>query len=301
MTNTNETLGFIGLGVMGERMCRNLVRKSGRKVVIFDLRPEPIAALKADGAETAGSVAEVARRADIAFLSLPGTEHVEAVCLGPDGLLANARPGLAIVDTSTNGVSATRALAEKLEAAGIAFADAPVARTRHAAEAGTLSITVGATPELFQRIEGHLGCMGSDVTLCGPVGTGQVVKIINNMLVFEIVLAVSEALTLGRRAGMDGKLLLETLQKGSSNSFVLQQHAMKALLPGDFPVPAFGAPYVLKDLSYALQLGDETGVALDYAHLAERYYTDVIGAGYGAEYFPAVIKLIEQLRPPLCP
>jgi 3-hydroxyisobutyrate dehydrogenase-like beta-hydroxyacid dehydrogenase len=287
-------LGFIGLGVMGERMCRNLVRKSGRKVFVFDTRKAPMDALANDGAIAVSSVAQVMREAEIVFLSLPGEKEVRAVCLGHGGLLESGRKGQTIVEMSTNSVSCVRELATRFAESGIDFVDAPVARTRQAAEQGTLAITVGAEPAVMELIQPLLATMGTAITHCGAVGAGQIVKIINNMLVFEMVIALSQAFVLGVKAGVEPKLLLETLSKGSSDSFVLRNHAMKAMLPGDFPIPAFGAGYVLKDLSYAFQLGEETGLPLDSAHLAARYYEGAITEGIGDEYFPVVLKLIQK-------
>lgn len=290
----SATLGFIGLGVMGERMCRNLVRKSGHKVVAFDSRKAPLEALSRDGSQAATSVADVAAQADIIFLSLPGEKEVRAVCLGPSGLLESGRKGQTIIEMSTNSVSCVRELAQRFAERGIEFADAPVARTREAAEQGTLAIMVGAEPNVMARILPLLATMGNAISHCGAVGAGQIVKIINNMLVFDAVVALAQALVLGTRAGVEPKLLLETLSKGSSDSFALRNHAMKAMLPHEFPAPAFSAEYVLKDLSYAFKLAEEVRVPLDFAHLAASYYQGAVAQGFGAEYYPAVIKLIEK-------
>lgn len=290
----STTLGFIGLGVMGERMCRNLARKSGHKVIALDTRQAPLDALAADGVVAASGVADVAARCDVIFLSLPGEKEVAAVCLGAGGLLANGRKGQVVVDMSTNSVSAARDLAQRFAQAGIAFADAPVARTREAAEAGTLAIMVGAEPALMERIRPLLGTMGTAISHCGGVGAGQIVKIINNMLAFNQVLAISQAFVMGTRAGVEPRLLLETLSMGSSDSFALRNHAMKAILPHEFPTPSFSAHYVLKDLSYAFKLASEVNTPLDFGHLAARYYQGAVDAGIGEEYYPAVVKLIEK-------
>jgi 3-hydroxyisobutyrate dehydrogenase-like beta-hydroxyacid dehydrogenase len=144
--STVSTLGFVGLGVMGEPMCRNLARKSGCPVVAFDRRTEPLEALARDGVAVASSAAEVARRAQIVFLSLPGEPEVRAVCLGDGGLGAHVRAGQVLVDTSTCPVPLARELERTFAARGAAFADAPVARTAQAARDGTLSVMVGSDP-----------------------------------------------------------------------------------------------------------------------------------------------------------
>lgn len=291
-----KTLGFIGLGVMGEKMCANLIRKSGAPVVVFDVNEAPVSRLVELGATGTLSVADLAAKADVIFLCLPGEPEVRAVCLEPGGLIDSERPGQIVVDTSTNTVSCARDVARRLGEKGIDFADAPVSRTREAAAEGTLSIMVGGEPSTFRTLKPFLECMGTEITHCGGVGNGEIVKILNNMMNFEITLAVAEVLALGVKAGMDGKLLLETLSKGSSNSFVLQQHGMKFMLPRHFPEVAFSSRYVLKDLSYALKLGDENGQPLDIGHLAWKYYSTMVEEGMGDEYFPAVLKLVEEGR-----
>jgi 3-hydroxyisobutyrate dehydrogenase-like beta-hydroxyacid dehydrogenase len=287
-------LGFIGVGEMGERMCRNLVRKSGCPVVIYDLREEPVQALVKDGAVRANSIAKVVEQADVIFLSLPGGREVRAVCCGEQGIIASCRPGQIVVDTSTNSPSSARDIAERFMREGVLFADAPVARTREAAAEGTLSIMVGAEPELFLRIKPLLELIGTSITHCGGVGCGEIAKIINNLLVFENVLAAAEALTLGRRAGIDDAVLVKVLQEGSADSFVLRNHVPKAMLPGAFRKPSFGASYVLKDLSYALQLGRETDLPLAGAELARRFFELAADSEFATEYFPAIIKIVER-------
>ncbi|MGH1399596.1 MAG: NAD(P)-dependent oxidoreductase, partial [Alphaproteobacteria bacterium] len=137
---------------------------------------------KRQGAKRASSIAEVVAASNIVFLSLPGGPQVEQVIAGPGGVLENCRSGQIIVDSSTAPVGLTRSLAAKLAEKGVAFADTPVARTRQAAEAGTLSIMVGADPDVYERLEPFLAMAATDVTHCGPIGCGQVVKILNNMV-----------------------------------------------------------------------------------------------------------------------
>src|SRR5262245_60194796 len=185
MQNLTPTIGFIGLGVMGAPMCRNLVSKHPAAVYAFDINPEAVRDLAASGARAAVSVAQVAAASDIVCLSLPGGEHVNEVCFAEAGIAASGKLGLVVVDLSTTGVAEARAVGVRLAAVGMEFCDAPVARTREAAAAGTLSIMVGASPALFARIEPLLRYLGSDVTHCGAIGCGQVVKLINNTLVFE--------------------------------------------------------------------------------------------------------------------
>jgi len=285
------TLGFIGLGVMGEPMCANLARESGHAVYATDMRREPLERLATAGIHVCGSVADVAVSADLVFLSLPGGKEVDAVC---SAIIECARRRVTtVVDCSTSPVRLTREVAARCAAAGIAYADAPVARTREAAQKGTLSIMVGATPELFTSIRPYLVYMGSEVTHCGPVGCGQVVKLLNNMMLFEIGSALAEAIAIGRRSGVDERLLLETLSKGSSDSFALRNHGMKAMLPRRFPEDAFGTDYARKDLGYALELAREAGVAVEGALVAQRRLDAASARGFGRNYWPVILNVVD--------
>lgn len=228
-----KTLGFIGLGVMGEPICRNLVKKSGKRLIAFDLAPEPLQRLRAEGAEISGSVADVITQSDLLFLCLPSAKHVRAVFEG-DGILKNIRSCQVVVDLGTSSVNQTRDFARQLQAKGAAWADAPIARTRQAAQDGTLSVMVGAAPALYAAIEPLIRCFATDVTNCGDIGAGQVTKILNNMVLFETVNALAEAVALAKHNGVDPKLLLDTLSKGSADSFALRNHGMKAIVQACF-------------------------------------------------------------------
>jgi 3-hydroxyisobutyrate dehydrogenase-like beta-hydroxyacid dehydrogenase len=288
-----RTVGFIGLGVMGEPICRNLVKKSGKRVIAFDLASEPLARLRGEGAEIAGSVADVVRQSDLLFLCLPSAKHVRAVFEG-DGILKNIRSGQVVVDLGTSSVSQTRDFSGQLQAKGAAWADAPIARTRQAAQDGTLSVMVGATPALYADIEPLIRCFATDVTHCGEVGAGQVTKILNNMVLFETVNALAEAVAVAKHNGVDPKLLLDTLSKGSADSFALRNHGMKAIVPGNFPERAFSTEYALKDLSYALELAADAGLKIRGAELIGTVLQEAIAAGSGDNYFPVIARHIDR-------
>jgi 3-hydroxyisobutyrate dehydrogenase-like beta-hydroxyacid dehydrogenase len=289
-----NTIGFIGLGVMGEPICRNLLKKSGRPVTAFDLSPEPLARLREEGAAVAASVADVVRQADVAFYCLPSGKHVRGLFEGKGGILENARAGQIIVDLGTSPVGLTRELAKALEAKGVSFADAPIARTREAAINGTLSVMVGAAPDLFARIEPLIRHFASEVTLCGGIGAGQVTKILNNMVLFQTVNALAEAAAIARRSGVEPKLLFETLSKGSADSFALRNHGLKAMIPGAFPERAFSTEYALKDLSYALDLARDVELATPGAELAGSVLQEAIDNGFGAAYWPVIAKVVDK-------
>ena len=297
MTDGN-VVGFIGLGVMGEPMCRNLAKKSGARVVAFDVRPEPLAALAADGVARGTSIADVVGRASTIFVCLPGEREVRAVCLGEGGVAASVRAGQTVVDCSTAPVALARELAAALAARGAAFADAPVARTAQAARDGTLSIMVGGEADVFARIRPLLACMGSEVTHCGPVGAGQAVKLMNNMVVAQTVVALAEALAVARASGaVEPRVLLETLAKGSADSFVLRNHGMKSLLPDLHPTEgAFPTTYIIKDLTYALALAESAGVTLEQAQTTKRLMERTAAAGFAKHYYTAVLRVIGGKR-----
>jgi 3-hydroxyisobutyrate dehydrogenase len=287
-----KTIGFIGLGVMGEPICRNLAKKSGARVVAFDLAAEPLQRLREEGAEVAASVGDVVGASDIVFLCLPSAKHVRAVF--EDGIEKLIRRGQIVVDLGTSSVSQTRDFAGLLQAKGAAWLDAPIARTRQAAQDGTLSVMVGGPREPYDRIEPLIRCFATDVTHCGDVGAGQVTKILNNMVLFETVNALGEAVAVARASGVDPKLLLETLSKGSADSFALRNHGLKAIVPGVFPERAFSSEYALKDLSYALELASEAGIRLRGAELIGAILQESIDAGTGENYFPVIAKLIAK-------
>jgi 3-hydroxyisobutyrate dehydrogenase-like beta-hydroxyacid dehydrogenase len=286
-------IGFIGLGVMGEPICRNLARKSGSAVFGFDRADAPLERLAESGVIRAVSLADLAAKCDVIFFALPSGKHVEAVCDGPDGLLAHAQARHTIVDLGTSAVEPTRALAKRFAAKGAFYADAPIARTRQAAEEGTLSVMVGADEATFAKLRPLIATFATDITHCGAVGAGQVVKILNNMVLMQTVVALAEALETAKRAGLDGKLLFETLAKGSADSFALRNHGMKAMLPDAFPERAFSTHYARKDISYALDLATTVDIRLEGAELADRLLAEATEAGFGDLYWPVLARIIK--------
>lgn len=286
------SLGFVGLGVMGGPMCRNVALKHDGEVIAFDAFESAFVALDGTPAVRAPDLHGVAH-ADIVFLSLPGGPQVEEVCLGPGGLASAGSPPRMIVDLSTTSVDVARSIALRLADLGITFVDAPVARTREAAQRGELSIMVGAETETFERIAPYLGYFGSDITHCGAVGCGQVVKLVNNALVFEHTMALAEMMVVGERAGVDPNVLLDAVSKGSGDSFVLRNHGRKAMLPRTFPDRAFPPEYALKDIGYVLELASDVGVSARVTEVAKRYYQATANNGFAGAYFPAVIEVID--------
>ena len=285
-------IGFIGLGVMGEAMCRNLAKKCSEDVLGFDIDPAPLERLTADWVKPAGSVREIAERCNIVFLSLPGVPEVKNVCAGPASLMLHMRSGSYVVDTSTTSVALARDLNSRFAARGIHFLDAPVARTRAAAEEGTLSIMVGGTEPVFKRLKPLLAHIGTDITHCGAPGAGQAMKLINNMVLFQNVVALAEALTLARKAGLSGTKVFEALSKGSADSFALRNHGMKAMVADKFPERAYSVEYALKDMQYLLEFARQAKADLSAAKNAMAALERAAAAGNGKKYFPVLAKTI---------
>lgn len=286
------TVGFIGLGVMGEPMCRNIMSKSGHKVRVFDLDPAPVRRQAALGAEVATDLAALVRGCDVVLVSLPsGKVLLELAHAG--GLLAQMKQGQIFVDLGTSAVKLTRELAAEFAARGVRYLDAPVARTRQAAEAGTLSVMVGGDAATFEEVKPILACCASDITHCGAIGSGQVTKILNNMVLFQTVAALSEAYAIAHHAGFDPRLIFETMSKGSGDSFALRNHGAKAIIPQVFPPRAFSVEYAKKDLSYALELAAEHGIDAAGARRVDLLFELAIAKGLGEPYFPVISKLVD--------
>ncbi|WP_026431976.1 NAD(P)-dependent oxidoreductase [Paracidovorax oryzae] len=289
----SPTVGFIGVGVMGEPICRHIATKGGAPVIASDLNAEPLARLAEHGVRTV-ALQELTAQADIVFMSLPSGEVMKQVVAAPGGLAERLRPGTTLVDLSTSSVDVTLEVARLLQDKGIAFADAPVMRTRAAAEAGTLAVPVGASPEVFGRIAPFIRTFASDVTHAGGISAGQVVKILNNMVLYETVLALSEAAAIGRRAGVQPDVLFQAFSTGSADSFALRNHGMKAIAPGQFPEKAFPVTYARKDISYAVALGEQVGVDPTGARNLLDTLQKAIDAGHGDKYAPAISLVFES-------
>ena len=288
-----QRLGYIGLGVMGSRMARNLAKKSGLPVIGFDVDASKVAALEVDGIQAAASIREVVEAADVVFLCVPGEPQVREACLGEGGVAEYVRPGQTIVDMTTAGPGIDREVAEALAAKGVQFADAPVAKGVPAATDGTLAITVGGSDDVVASIMPYLQCMGSDISHCGPVGTGQVMKLMNNMLVLQNVSALSEAMAIATRAGVDRSRVFDILQHGSGASFAMTRHG-SFMTTGDYPDDIFPSRYSLKDITYALDLAGEVGVDAEGAELAKRRLDEIMARGLGEYYAPVMYRLFED-------
>ncbi|MGD9774106.1 NAD(P)-dependent oxidoreductase [Diaphorobacter sp.] len=286
----SPVLGFVGVGVMGEGMCRNLLHKCGLPVHVADVQAENVARLTALGA-VASSVPRLRQTAHTVFLSLPSIDQVEDVCFGAEPLIVPGGTVKTVVDMSTSDVQRIRALAERLAAHGVRFLDAPVARSREAANNGTLLITVGGPADLFEAVAPWLRCMGSDVVLCGDVGAGQVVKIMNNMVLLSTVNALAEAMAIAEAAGVDKALLASVLRQGSADSFALRLTGEK-LATNEFPEKLFPTAYALKDLRLALSLAQASGITPAVAQATAALLDAACTRGYAMNYYPVIYRLI---------
>ena len=292
--STIDKLGFIGLGVMGEAMCRNLIAARIWPVIAHDLTPEPLERACALGAKIAASAEALVDEADLVITCLPGGSEVQDLLLGSGRLIDHAKAGQILVDMSTSPPCLMRKLADEVKTRGAHFADAPIARTRKAAVDGTLAIMVGADRALFEIIRPVLSVMGSEIMHCGAPGAGQVVKIMNNMVLFQTVQALSEAITLAEGAGVDGRTLFEAMAKGSADSFALRNHGMNSLLDDDYPKNAFAVRYAAKDLGYALEMAERQGVMASGAANVAKRFEETISAGDGDLYFPVVRRRLQK-------
>lgn len=293
------TIGFVGLGVMGEPMCRNLLNRTDEELVVFDLRQEPMTRLADLGASTGTSVADVVARSDRLLLSMPGGPELEAVMAGTGGVIEALRPGHLVIDHTTAPLGLTRRLADRCATQGADYCDAPIARTRQAAADGTLSIMVGGSDAAFAAASPVLNMMATDVTHCGGVGAGQITKLLNNMMLFQNVRAIAEAHAiavgldqqLGVELGLDVETVFAVIAGASGGSFALSNHGTKSVLADQYPLEAFSTVYAMKDLSYALELAEQVSVDAVGARTVGELMAQAADAGYRNEYFPVMRRM----------
>lgn len=289
-----QKVGFIGLGAMGSPMANNLVKK-GFLLTVYDIVPERMEPLKAVGAHAATSCKEVAQRCPVVITMLPASSHVREAVLGKEGVAEGMARGSILIDMSTIDPITTREIARILQAKGVQMLDAPVARGVPAAVAGTLVIYVGGKQEVFERHRSILAAMGTDIHHVGDIGSGEVVKIVNNMMVGVTTCALAEAMVLGVKAGVKPDVLFEALSSGSGNSFVLQNHYKNNVMKGKFEEGVFPIDYMLKDLDLALATGNQLRIPLPFVALAAQQYISAAASGEGRKYHPAVIRPLEKL------
>ena len=284
-------VGFVGLGNMGHFMAANL-QTAGHDLRVNDLRPDSAAALIANGATWADTPRSTADGVEAVFLSLPAPPDVEAVVSGVDGLLDGMAAGSTIVDLSTNSPAVVRKLAALAEAKGVGFLDAPVSGGTRGAREATLAVMVGGDGDLFSRFEPVLQAIGSNVFNTGPVGTGNVAKLINNQLAFINMMAMNEALLIGAKAGIDLVMLRDIVRASSGDSFPWGGGA-QAVLKDRLP-PRFTTTLACKDIGLAQELADETGVDSVLGRATHELLVGYRDHGFGDEDILATIKAVEE-------
>lgn len=287
-------IGFIGLGTMGSAMSKNLIKK-GYKLTVFDIVKERVESLVALGAEAAKSAKQVAEKTDVIITMVPSSPHVREVVLGKEGIIEGAKKESIVIDMSTIDPMTSRELSRKLLDKGIKMLDAPVARSHWAAETGTLAIFVGGDKEVYDKCKDILSAMGTDIYYIGGPGSGEVIKVVNNLIVMIELAALSEALVIGVKAGVDPGLLVKALCDGSANSFVLQNYIKDWILKGKFEKGFFPIDYVVKDLGLAMALAAEYHVPCFFGALATQAFELARAAGYSDMFAPAIIRPLEKL------
>lgn len=287
-----EKLGFIGLGLMGRPMARNLL-EAGYELTVYNRSRKAVDELAGAGASAAESPAEVARRSDVVITMLPDSPQVEEVLTGELGVLAGIAAGDLVIDMSTVSPVVTEALAEKVEQTGASMLDAPVSGGDVGAQQGTLSIMAGGSEGDFERARPVFEVLGGAVNHVGPAGAGQVTKAANQVVVALTIEAVSEALVLGSRGGVAPEKILDVLGGGLAGNKVMEVKREK-FLSHDFE-PGFRSELHHKDLGIALAAGREYGVALPVTALVDQMLLSMKQKGLGGEDHSALLRVIEDL------
>jgi 2-hydroxy-3-oxopropionate reductase len=269
-------VGFVGLGVMGKSMARNLL-KAGLPLTVFNRSSNAAQELAAEGARVAASPGELAAAVDVVGLCLPDTPDVESVLFGAQGLASGLRPGSVVIDFSTISAPATVDFAARLKARGVEMLDSPVSGGPKGAADGTLSCMIGGEEQVLARCMPVFDAVGKSFTHVGPSGAGQLCKSCNQLVVCGTLMAVLEALTLARKSGIDPHKVREALLGGSAQSFVLQNHA-KRFLDGQV-APGFRTSLMLKDLRLAHSAARDAGSFAPVASLAEQLLAAMVNTG----------------------
>jgi 3-hydroxyisobutyrate dehydrogenase len=287
-------VGFVGLGMMGSRMVANLLR-AGHEVVVHDVSRETARPLEARGARWAASPTEAARGAQFVLTSLPGPREVEAVVLGEQGILQGAAAGTVYIDLSTSSPVLARRIYSELGKRGIRALDAPVSGGPWGAEAGSLIIIVGGDEEAFCSARPVLEVLGESVTYVGASGSGQVAKLVNNMISLCADQVMAEAFSLGVKAGVRPEKLLEVIQgSGYGKGISLSRMLPEVVFRGDFDNARFALSLARKDLGLATELARDYSVPMPLASVAEQGLVEAMNRGLGDKDCSAHFLLQEE-------
>jgi 3-hydroxyisobutyrate dehydrogenase len=284
-------IGFIGLGVMGSRMAKTLLR-AGHALDVFDIDRSKTDALTAAGATAVGSPRGVTQRSGLVFSSLPWPATVRSVYLGADGVLEGAHPGTILVDTSTVDPETTRAVHAAAAARGVHYLDAPVSGGFREAEAGTLVIIVGGDRAAFDKAKAVLAVLGATVHYAGPSGAGNIVKLVNNVMSMGNMLVAAEAFVVGVKAGMDARTLFEILRTSAGRSYHFEKR-LPNILARNFE-PGFTVDLARKDLGLAVDMARAHDVPVPATSLLHQLYNASSALGEGRNDFASIVKLFES-------
>ena len=286
-------VGFIGVGVMGEPMARNVLKK-GYSVIISDLNKTKCEEMRAQGFGIAATPKEVAAQSDIIITMLPSSPHVAAVTLGADGIVHGIRPGSIYVDMSTIDPTTTVEVAKAIKAKGAFMLDSPVVKGVSSAIDGTLSLYIGGDAAVLEKARPVLECMGSTLLHMGDIGAGAVTKLVNNMCLAAIVGATSEALVFGAKLGVDVDKLHDALAAGSAASRALTSHVKALGLMRKFDTLTFPAGFMMKDLDLSLKTAKDQGMPLFYTPLTYSLLTMLKSTDRGKANYSEVIRIFED-------
>ncbi len=291
-----KTIGFIGCGNMGKGMIKNLL-KAGNKVKVFDVNEEAMRALVADGAVPTKSVKECAQGAEVVMLSLPSPEAVEKSIMGPEGVLEVLQPGSYIIDLSTIDPDTTKRIHSAAAAKGVKTLDTPVSGGPHGAAAATLSVMVGGDREDFEAVKEILSIIGDPkkIVYCGPIGSGQVVKICNNMASAIQTVALAETLVVGVKAGVDLKVLVDSFRSSSANCYTLEDRFPKTVFRDNYESPIFALYLMHKDLGLYMATAKSLKVPSAVAALVYEYHTVAMNHGKDKMDCTVICKQFEEI------
>lgn len=286
-------IGFIGLGAMGKPMAINLV-KAGYSVAVFDVSTAAVAELATLGAETCASPMELGERSEVVITMLPNAKIVEAVLTGKEGVLSAVGSLKVIIDMSSVGPDSSRAMSKIAKEQGVSYVDAPVSGGVAGAQAGTLTIMVGGDAETVAKIQPVLEIMGQKVYHVGDVGSGDAVKLVNNLLLGVNMAAVAEALVLGAKSGLKPEVMVEIIKGSSGRSYALEAKAPNFILKDNFAA-GFAIDLQYKDLELAVETAKAAGVPIPLTTMAQQVFEMARAKGLGRQDISAVIKVWEEL------
>jgi 3-hydroxyisobutyrate dehydrogenase-like beta-hydroxyacid dehydrogenase len=291
----SHTIGFIGLGMMGHGIAKNLLGKGFRLQFQVHRRRDHLKDLLAAGAREVHTRGELARGADIVALCVTGTPQVEEIVYGPDGLLAAACAGMTVIDHSTAEPASTTRIRADFAARGVRYIDAPLARTPKEAEEGRLNTMVGAEPADFERIRPVLAAYCENIIHVGPPGHGHVLKLVNNMLAMTQAAAIAEAMAAAAKAGLSLQKVYEVISAGGVNSGIFQMMVGR-MLQGDLAGLKFAIGNAQKDLRYYTHLTEMLPTTSFVAEAAHQSFVQATNLGHGEAFIASLLKVQEQIN-----